>query len=112
MAQISSIIYATCMYMYFLSLSLSPMLSHRCEKRQQSREQSGGTSYQELEEDILDEEGMIDESKLGPPFGIVINGHSLVSHRLYIHACVHVRVRVHVHVGQLFYNNLTDSFFL
>ena len=60
--------------------SLSSMLAHRCEKRQQSRrEQSGGGSYQELEEDILDDEGMIDESKLGPPFGIDINGHSLVS---------------------------------
>ena len=66
----------TCTCITFLPL----MLAHRCEKRQQSRrEQSGGSSYEQLEEDILDDEGMIDESKLGPPFGIVINGHSLVS---------------------------------
>ena len=31
-----------------------------------------------LEESNEDDEYLMDESKLGPPFGIVINGHSLV----------------------------------
>ena len=59
-------------------LSLASSLSlhvHRCEKRQQE----GGGTDEGLEESGGDDHGIIDDSKLGPPFGIVINGHSLVS---------------------------------
>ena len=40
-----------------------------------------------LEESNGSDDDMMDESKLGPPFGIVINGHSLVSKFLAQHTC-------------------------
>ena len=49
------------------------LLENRCEERQKKEGESGGKERSE------EEEYLIDESKLGPPFGIVINGHSLVS---------------------------------
>ena len=52
-----------------------PFLDNRCEERQREQGRSGGGREERSEE----EEYLIDESKLGPPFGIVINGHSLVS---------------------------------
>ncbi len=41
------------------------------------RERNGGLLEEDHENESEDDP--MDESKLGPPFGIVINGHSLVS---------------------------------
>jgi hypothetical protein len=41
------------------------------------RERNGGLLEEDHENE--NEDDPMDESKLGPPFGIVINGHSLVS---------------------------------
>ena len=48
----------------------------RCEQRKVADGEGNGEL---LDENNQDDGYIIDESKLGPPFGIVINGHSLVS---------------------------------
>ena len=48
-----------------------------CEYNKKMRERENGSRL--LEESNESEDDLMDESKLGPPFGIVINGHSLVS---------------------------------
>ena len=54
-------------------LHVSANIANRCE------EQNGEERGELLGQSNGDGEHIIDESKLGPPFGIVINGHSLVS---------------------------------
>ncbi len=53
------------------------------------RERGNGALLEESNES--DDDCLMDESKLGPPFGIVINGHSLVRKLIvsYIPACMY-----------------------
>ena len=54
----------------------------RCEDKKKKRERENSGL---LEESNESEDDLMDESKLGPPFGIVINGHSLVRKSYNIH---------------------------
>ena len=55
---------------------IQELFVYRCEQRRAKELEKGGAPS---DENNQDDEYTIDESKLGPPFGIVINGHSLVS---------------------------------
>ena len=56
---------------------VSLIFYNSCEYNKKMRERENGSRL--LEESNESEDDLMDESKLGPPFGIVINGHSLVS---------------------------------
>ena len=55
---------------------IQELFVYRCEQRRAEELEKGGAPS---DENNQDDEYTIDENKLGPPFGIVINGHSLVS---------------------------------